>query len=90
MSGDTVMSILTRLIDPTTGSLSRAAAEAILSISFPESDNKRIAELAELSTAGALTPETQREYESYVAAIDLLALMQSKARLSLQQQTSAA
>lgn len=90
MSGDTIMSILARLIDPSTGSLSRAAAEAILEIRFSDEDDRRIAELAVRSTSGELTAEETREYEAYVEAVDLLALMQSKARVSLRQQTSAA
>lgn len=90
MQGDTIMSILSRLIDPSQGTLSRAAAEAILEIRFSKEDDLRVTELAERCNAGTLSEDEAREYEGYVSAANLLALMQSKARLSLKQRTSAA
>ena len=90
MLGDTTMSILSRLIDPTNGSLDRAAAEAILSLAFSEEDQERLAQLAERSNEGQLSDDESREYDGYVAAAELLALLQSKARLSLRKRPSAA
>jgi hypothetical protein len=84
------MSILSRLIDPANGSLNRSAAEAILQFRFSDEDQQRISTLAEQSNDGQLGEDEAREYDAYVAAAELLALLQSKARLSLKQQTSAA
>jgi hypothetical protein len=84
------MSILERLLDPTSGTLSAKTAHEVLDLTFPESDQQRLEELAEKSTAGTLTPEECKEYDGYIEAADFLSLLQSKARLSLKQHTSAA
>ncbi len=90
MLGDTIVSILRRLIDPGHGSLSPAIAEAILAIHFADADQARMSELAAGSNDGTLTPLEAAEYDGYIAAADLLSLWKSKARLSLTQGASAA
>jgi len=90
MLGDTIISILRRLIDPGQGNLPPAIAEAVLAIQFAEADQARIGELAAKSNDGMLTPAEVAEYDEYIAAADLLSLWKSKARLSLTQRTSAA
>jgi hypothetical protein len=90
MQGDTAISILSRIVSPTEGILSLDAAKAILEMHFSQQDNARIEELAGCSTAGTLTEDEGREYDGYIAAADWLAIMQSKARLTLKQQSSAA
>lgn len=84
------MSILSRLVNPNEPTLSKAAAESVLKMQFDAADQARIGELASKSNQGALTPEEATEYDSYIAAADFLALLKSKARLSLKQQPSAA
>ena len=37
-------------------------------------------ELAEKSTEGKLSPEERAEYEAYIDAIDVISLLQAKAR----------
>jgi hypothetical protein len=90
MPGETVISILRRLIDSEQGDLSPAAAEAILRFRFADSDQARIGELAIKSNLGSLTPAETEEYDGYIAAADLLSLWKSKARASLKQHPSAA
>jgi len=63
--------------------LSPEAAEYLLSITFPETDRKRLEQLAERSAAGTLTDEERAEYDSYLHIGNLLAVMQSKARVAL-------
>ena len=41
----------------------------------------RIDELAEKSTEGEITAEEQAEYDSYIHAIDFIAVLQAQARL---------
>ena len=60
-----------------------AAAEDLLSISFAEHDRVRVQQLAERSESGALTAEEQEEFDSYLNIGNLLAVMQSKARIAL-------
>ena len=90
MIGDAAVSILRRMIDASGGNLSTAAAEAILQIKLADKDQARIGKLATKNTAGALTPTEAAEYDGYIAAADLLSLWKSKARLSLEGQSSAA
>ena len=90
MPSVTEIEILDRIIDPRNPNMTRAAAEAILRLGYSEADHLRMAELAEKSNEGALSEPEKREFESYVFVGDLLSLLQSKARLSLRQQTPAA
>jgi hypothetical protein len=90
MLGESTLSILERLLDPTSGNLSAKTAKEVLDLTFPEADQKRLEELAQKSTAGTLSAEESKEYDGYIEAADFLSLLQSKARLSLKQHTSAA
>lgn len=80
MCGDTIISILRRFIDTEMGELSPAMAEAALSIRFPESDQARMSELAAIGNSRELTGDEAAEYDSYIAAADLLSLWKSQAR----------
>jgi hypothetical protein len=59
------------------------AAEFLLSIDFEEGDRQRMSTLAELSEAGTLTAGERAEFDSYLHIGNVLAVMQSKARLAL-------
>jgi hypothetical protein len=89
MSGDTVISILQRLVDASQGRLSAAAAEAVLQIRFSDADQTRISELADKSNQGTLACDEADEYDNYIAAADFLSLWKARARLSLKKQPSA-
>ena len=75
--------IWARLMQARTGALSPEAAEYLLSIEFGESDRLRMEQLAERSEAGTLTGEERAEFEGYLHVGNLLAVMQSKARVAL-------
>jgi hypothetical protein len=90
MAGDLEADIFSRIIDPANPTLTPQAAQGILTLGYTESDHKRMAELAAKSNASDLTAEEHRELESYVFVGDVLALMKSKARLSLQKHSPAA
>jgi hypothetical protein len=75
--------IWARLMQTQKRELSFEAAEFLLAIDFDEADRKRMQELAERSEAGALTAEEQSEFDGYLHVGNLLAVMQSKARLAL-------
>jgi hypothetical protein len=82
--------VFSRLIDVSNPSLTPEAAAGILQLGYSESDHRRMAELADKSAEGALTPDERRELESYVFVGDVLSLLKSKARLSLQKHSPAA
>ena len=75
--------ILSRVIAPETPSLSPEAARSILQLDFQVTDQQRMRALAEKASAGTLTSDERDEAEGYNHVGHLLALLQSKARLSL-------
>lgn len=75
--------IWARLMQTPGDELSPEAAEYLLSIRFGNSDLHRMSQLAERSEAGELTEEELAEFDSYLHIGNLLAVIQSKARLAL-------
>ena len=73
-----------RIVDPKAGDLTRASARSLLELDFKPADRRRMDELADKASAGTLTPEERREAETYNRVAHLLALLQSKARQTLQ------
>ena len=74
-------SIMERLV------VSTAAARAILSLRFTPSDEDRMRELADKNNKGTITEGERREMEGYRRVGTFLALMQSKARLTLNRES---
>lgn len=72
-----------RLMQAQTSALSPDVAEYLLSIELPENDRIRMEQLAGRSEAGTLTEEERAEFEGYLHIGNLLAVMQSKARVAL-------
>jgi hypothetical protein len=82
--------LLERLLDSQAGPLSAELARYILTLHFPATDHSRCADLSAKAQDGKLTPEETAELDEYLAASDVLAILQSKARKSLQSRTPAA
>ena len=82
---NTETAILARLIEPERAGLAPEAARYILTLEFKDSDRERMNELAEKARDGALSTEEERELENYRHVGHLLALLRSKARVSLRQ-----
>ncbi len=59
-------------------------ARSILGFRFSEAQNARMRKLAEKNSQGALTKTEAEETESYRRVGNLLALLQAKARLALE------
>jgi hypothetical protein len=76
--------LLRRVFDLPGRGMSRALAESLLELDFPESDASRIEELNGKANEGALSSEESEELEAYINVGDLLAWWQSKARQTLQ------
>jgi hypothetical protein len=75
--------IWARLIESQPNDLTPEAAKYLLGLGFTERDRSRMQELADRSEAGILTADEIREFDSYLHIGNLLAVMQSKARLVL-------
>ena len=63
--------------------LAPEVAAYLLSIGFGDSDRDRMQQLAVRSESGTLTDEELAEFDSYLHVGNLLAVMQSKARVAL-------
>jgi hypothetical protein len=75
--------VLNRLLDPLADCLTPAAARRIAQFRANGATQARIADLAEKCNQGEMTSSERREYEAYVHAIDLVAILQAKARAKL-------
>ena len=75
--------IWARVIEPEDNGLPRAAARALLRLTFSARDKDRMNELARKNREGLLTAEERRELEGYVKVGDVLALIHLKARKAL-------
>ncbi len=75
--------IWARLIESQPHGLTPDAARYLLRFRFTENDQSRLQELAERSQTGTLTEDEGREFDSYLHIGNLLAVMQSEARLVL-------
>jgi len=75
--------ILDRVFQPAAGDWPKAAAEAILSISFVKTDLDRMTSLLEKAKAGELSALETQMLENYRHVGKLLELMKSRARRSL-------
>lgn len=81
---NTEAGILARLIQTRHDALSRDAANYLLSLQFDDHDVSRMNELSDLASLGALATVDAAELDSYIHVNNLLAVMQSKVRQSLQ------
>jgi hypothetical protein len=82
-ASNTEAGILTRLIQTREEPLSRGTAQYFLSLRFDDGDIARMNDLSEIARVGQLSTADQAELDSYIHVINLLAVMQSKARQSL-------
>lgn len=91
MAGMTMgTSILERIIEPQRGGFSNEHARYVLSLDFSAEEQARYGELAHKVQDGNLTEQEEAELNEFVAANALLAILQSKARISLKKHNPAA
>jgi hypothetical protein len=86
--GKMASSIWSRVVNPEQGNLSPEAARAILKLDFDADDHRRMDELSAKARQGNLTAEERAEMEEYLRVGSELAVLQSKARMSLQRAKS--
>jgi len=75
--------VLERLLEPVTRSLNIEAARQLVELKADAKTQARIDELARKCNESELTPTERSEYERYVTAGNLIAILQAKARLML-------
>jgi hypothetical protein len=75
--------IWSRLLDPAPAVLSPEAARSILRLDFSQEDKRRMRVLAAKAREGTLTDSESEAIRNYERVGNVLALMQSRARLCL-------
>lgn len=85
MATVTESTILGRIIQSDESTLAPEVARAILDWRFGRSDRNRMTELLDKAKSGQLTKSERAEAESYERVGQLLSILKSKARISLQQ-----
>jgi len=73
-------SYLNRLLDPLTDAFTPEVANAILQLRADSELESHIAELRRKANDGTLTPAEDAEYKDFVEAVDLISIIQAKAR----------
>jgi hypothetical protein len=72
--------LLERLLEPVSRSLNAEAAKELIKLKADRKTQARVDELARKCNEGDLTPSERSEYERYVTAGNLVAILQAKAR----------
>ena len=76
-------SILDRFLDPLSERFTPAMARRIVDFRADAATRARVEELADTCSEGRLSPAERREYAAAVRAINLISILQSKARVVL-------
>jgi hypothetical protein len=71
---------LSRILDPIAECFTPEVARKVAEIKADPSVQQRIDELAEKANEGQLTESETAEYDAYIQAMDVLAVIQAKAR----------
>jgi hypothetical protein len=83
MEQQTDIAILDKVLEPVARCFTPAVAKQIAELRADPPMQARIDELAAKCNEGELTEIEKREYQAYVDALDLLGLLQAKARAML-------
>ncbi len=76
----TSTNVLSLLLEPLGQMMPLQFARELAAMRATPEVQARIDELAEKCTEGELTPEERAEYDAYVDAIDVISILQAKAR----------
>lgn len=79
----TAARILDRLLDPVGRCLSPRAARELAGLRADDEVQAHVRELAEKCNEGTLSAEERAEYEAYIMAANVVAILQAKARARL-------
>jgi hypothetical protein len=79
-NGVSETTVLDRLLEPVVGCFSKRLAQRLVDLRADQDTQRRLDELAAKANEGELTAPEEREYEAYVHAIDLIGILQAKAR----------
>jgi hypothetical protein len=81
-------SYLDRLLEPLTEAFTPKIASVVLGLRADSEMEAHIGELRRKANAGTLTPDEDAEYKEFVEAVDVISIMQAKARRFLAKQSA--
>ena len=73
-------SVLSRLLDPVGRCLTPEVAQHLVALQVDPAVQARLEELADKCTEGQLSADERMEYETYVQALEFIAVLQAQAR----------
>ena len=82
------VSYLDRLLEPLTEAFTPRMASAFLQLRADSELEAHIDELRGKANSGTLTPAEEAEYRDFVEVVDLISIMQAKARRFLARQSA--
>ena len=71
---------LAKILDPVAQCFTSEVAKRVAELRADPAIQARIEELAEKCNEGTITPEEMTEYDAYIQAMDVVAVLQRKAR----------
>jgi hypothetical protein len=74
---------LDQLLDPLTEAFSPEVARRIVDLRASPEVEAHVAQLANKANAGTATPDEEAEYKDFVDAVDIIGILQAKARKAL-------
>jgi hypothetical protein len=75
--------LLDEALDPVFEILTPEAARRLVAWRASEKTQRRLDELGDKCNEGTLTEAERKEYDAYVRIIDIIAILQAKARIAL-------
>ena len=75
--------MLDRILDPVTDTFTLESARELVAITPDATFQSRLDELAEKSNSGQLSNDERQEYRDYIGIVDVISILQAKARLKL-------
>jgi len=82
---ETAPVLLERIFEPVGDALTPDAAQRIVDWRIDDETQQRIDELADKCNEGDLSSEEAAEYDRYLSAFDIVAILQAKSRTVLEQ-----
>ena len=79
-SFDQITAGLAKILDPVAQCFTPEVAKRVAELRADPAVQARIEELAEKCNEGTITPEEMVEYDAYIQAMDVVAVLQKKAR----------
>ena len=84
-SFDQITAGLAKILDPVAQCFTPEVAKRVAELRADPAVQARIEELAERCNEGTITPEEMAEYDAYIQAMDVIAVLQKKARTLITQ-----